>query len=74
MISKNRNYVQVGSFIYLLINFIPLLPSGAFFSDFNITLFMLNFSVMYAVNKKTNIFIQKIDIINKLIVIGPLAQ
>ena len=59
MISKNRNYVQVGSFIYLLINFIPLLPSGAFFSDFNITLFMLNFSVMYAVNKKTNIFYSK---------------
>ena len=59
IISKNRNYVQVGSFIYLLINFIPLLPSGSFFSDFNITLFMLNFSVMYAVNKKTNIFYSK---------------
>ena len=55
----SRNYVQIGSFIYLLINFIPLLPSGSFFSDFNITLFMLNFSIMYAVNKKTNIFYLK---------------
>lgn len=55
----SRNYIQIGSFIYLLINFIPLLPSGSFFSDFNITLFMLNFSIMYAVNKKTNIFCSK---------------
>ena len=55
----SRNYIQIGSFIYLLINFIPLLPSGSFFSDFNITLFMLNFSIMYAVNKKTNIFYSK---------------
>ena len=55
----SRNYVQIGSFIYLLINLIPLLPSGSLFSDFNITLFMLNLSVMYAVNKKTNIFYLK---------------
>ena len=55
----SRNYIQIGSFIYLLINFIPLLPSGSFFSDFNITLFMLNFSLMYGVNKKTNIFYSK---------------
>ena len=51
-----KNYIQVGAFIYLLINFTPILPSGAFFSDFNLTLFMINFSIMYAINKKTNIF------------------
>ena len=55
-IIMSKNYIQIGSFIYLLINFIPLLPSGSFFSDFNLTLFMINFSIMYAVNKKTNIF------------------
>ena len=55
----SRNYIQIGSFIYILINFIPLLPSGSFFSDFNITLFMINFCIMYAVNKKTNIFSSK---------------
>lgn len=55
-IIMSRNYIQIGSFIYLLINFIPLLPSGSFFSQFNITLFMINFCIMYAVNEKTNIF------------------
>ena len=55
----SKNYIQIGSFIYILINFIPLLPSGSFFSDFNITLFMINFCIMYAVNKKTNIFSSK---------------
>ena len=55
----SRNYIQIGSFIYILINFIPLLPSGSFFSDFNITLFMINFCIMYAVNEKTNIFSSK---------------
>ena len=52
----SKNYIQVGAFIYLIINFIPILPSGAFFSDFNLTLFMLNFSIMYAISKDTNIF------------------
>ena len=55
----SRNHIQIGSFIYILVNFIPLLPSGSFFSDFNLTLFMINFSIMYGVNKKTNIFSSK---------------
>ena len=52
----SKNYIQAGAFIYIIINFIPILPSGAFFNDFNLTLFMLNFSIMYAINKETNIF------------------
>lgn len=52
----SKNYIQIGAFIFVLINFTPLLPSGSFFSDFNITLFWLNFSLMFACNKKTNIF------------------
>ena len=44
-----------------------MIPSGAFFSDFNITFFMLNLSLMYAVSDKTNIFKDKINS-------GPLAQ
>ena len=58
-IIDGRNYIQVGSMVFLLINFVPLLPSGAFFNNFNITLFMINFSLMYAVNKETNIFQKK---------------
>ena len=58
-IIDSRNYVQAGCLVFLLINFIPLLPSGAFFNNFNLTLFMINFSLMYAVNKETNIFKKK---------------
>ena len=52
----SRNYVQIGAFIFVLINFTPILPSGSFFSDFNMTLFWINFSIMFACSKKTNIF------------------
>jgi len=58
-IIHSRNYIQAGCLVFLIINFIPLLPSGAFFSNFSITLFMINFSLMYAVNKETNIFSKK---------------
>ena len=53
----SKNYLQMGCFIYLLVNFTPMLPSGSFFNDFNITLFWINFSIMFACNKKTNIFL-----------------
>ena len=55
-IIDSRNYIQAGCLVFLLINFVPILPSGSFFNNFNITLFMINFSLMYAVNKETNIF------------------
>ena len=67
-IIQSKNYIQIGAFIYILINFIPIIPSGSFFSDFNITFFMLNLSLMYALDNKTNIFgVQQIKS-------GPLAQ
>ena len=56
IILLNKNYLQLGCFIYLLIVFIPILPSGSFFNDFNASLFWINFSIMYAANKETNIF------------------
>tara|TARA_B100000242_G_scaffold9386_1_gene6175 strand:+ start:359 stop:1615 length:1257 start_codon:yes stop_codon:yes gene_type:complete len=52
----SKNYIQIGAFVYILTNFIPFIPSGSFFSDFNITFFMINLSIMYAVSDKTNIF------------------
>ncbi len=56
IILRSQNYIQIGSFVYLLSVFLPLLPSGAFFSDFNITFFFINLSILYAINKDTNIF------------------
>ena len=51
-----KNYITYGSLSYLLIVFTPILPSGAFFTDYNISLLFLNLSIMYASSKKLNIF------------------
>ena len=56
IILKSKNYIQLGSFMFLVFSFIPLLPSGSFFGDYNLTLFWINLSLMYSVEKKTNIF------------------
>ena len=58
-IIDSKNYIQAGCLIFLFINFTPVLPSGSFFSNFNITLFMINFSLMYGINKEKNIFQKK---------------
>ena len=55
-ISINRNKLQFASFIYILIVFMPILPSGAFFSDYLLTLFFINFSLLFCVNKNSNLF------------------
>ena len=58
-----RNMIQIGCFSYLLTNFIPILPSGSFFSDFNATLFWINFSIFYASSLETNIYKKYSDFI-----------
>jgi len=55
-INISRNKLQFASFIYILIVFIPILPSGAFFSDNLLTLFFINFSLLFCVNKNSNLF------------------
>ena len=68
-ILKSKNYIQIGSFCFIIFVFTPLLPSGAFFGDFNSTILWLNISIMFACCKKTNIFNYRSSIKN-----GPLAQ
>jgi len=55
-IFKKDNIIPLGSFIYLLITFVPILPSGAFFGDYMLTIFILNLSIFYATNQGLNIF------------------
>lgn len=57
---KNLNYIQIGSGIYLILTFLPLIPSGAFFSDYLITMFILNLGIFYASNPNFNIFKKRI--------------
>lgn len=52
----SKNYIQIGSFCFVVFTFTPLLPSGALFSNFNSIILWLNISIMFAVCKKTNIF------------------
>ena len=52
----SKNYLQLGCLTFLLTSFIPLLPSGAFFADYNLTFFWINLSIMYAVGEKTNVY------------------
>ena len=56
IILNSKNYLQLGCLIFLLTSFIPFLPSGAFFADYNLTIFWVNLSIMYAVGKKTNVY------------------
>ena len=56
LIFISKNYLQLGSLIFLLALFIPFLPSGAFFADYNLTIFWINLSIMYAVGEKTNVY------------------
>ena len=56
IILNSKNYLQLGCLIFLITSFIPFLPSGAFFADYNSTIFWVNLSIMYAVEKKTNIY------------------
>ena len=55
---KNQYHISMGSLIYLIVTFTPLLPGGAFFGDYMLSIFMINLSIFYASNDKLNIFSQ----------------
>ena len=56
MVLKDLNYIQLGSFIFLILTFLPVIPSGSFFNDFSITIFGVNLAIFYASNKRFNKF------------------
>ena len=53
---NSNNSLQLGCLIFLITSFIPFLPSGAFFTDYNLTIFWINLSIMYSIEKKTNVY------------------
>ena len=57
IVLNSKNYLQLGCLIFLTTSFIPILPSGAFFADYNLTIFWINLSLLYSVGKKTNIYL-----------------
>lgn len=50
---RNNNLIHLGSIIFIILTFLPLLPSGSFFTSFNATIFWLNFSIMIFFNLKS---------------------
>ena len=53
---RGKNYIKIGSLTYLTLVFLPIIPSGAFFTDFVLTLFAINLAIFYATDNKLNIF------------------
>ena len=53
---REKNYIKIGSLIYLILVFTPIIPSGAFFTDHVLTLFAINLAIFYASDKRLNIF------------------
>ena len=56
VLKNSRNYISLGALLFAMSNFLPLIPSGSFFSDKNLTMFFINFSIIYASTKSLNIF------------------
>ena len=69
---RKLNYIKLGSLLYLCFTFMPILPSGAFFGNFLITIFAINLSIFYASDIDSNIFRYRFD--NQIKKKGPLAQ
>ena len=46
--SKTGDLIHLSSILFVLTSFIPLLPTGGFFSTFNGTIFWINFSFVHA--------------------------
>mgnify|MGYP005994526615 CR=1 FL=1 len=57
---REKNYVKIGSLIYLIFVFTPIIPSGAFFSAYPLTIFAINLSIFYASDENMNVFKNKI--------------
>ena len=47
-----QNKIHLGALIYLVLTFLPILPSGSFFGNFNSTFFWINIAIMLAFEKK----------------------
>jgi O-antigen ligase len=51
---KTGDLIHLSSILFVLTFFIPLLPTGSFFSTFNGTIFWINFSLVHAFLNKPN--------------------
>ncbi len=51
----NRNLYHLSGILFIFATFLPLLPSGSFFTTFGATIFWINFSIIESFNKNYKI-------------------
>jgi len=49
---KKKNLIQLGAILFVTTTFMPLIPSGSFFTSFDATIFWFNYAVMLSYNKE----------------------
>ena len=49
--SKKNNLIHIGATLFVASTFIPIIPSGSFFTSFDATIFWFNYGVMLSYNK-----------------------
>ena len=49
---KNKNLIHLASILFIVAQFLPLIPSGSFFTSWGATIFWLNFSILIFYNNK----------------------
>ena len=49
--NKKQNLIQLGAILFIASTFMPLIPSGSFFTSFNATIFWFNYAIMLSYNK-----------------------
>jgi hypothetical protein len=49
--NKKQNPIQLGAILFVTSTFIPLIPSGSFFTSFDATIFWFNYAIMLSYNK-----------------------
>lgn len=47
---KNKNLYQLSGILFIIISFMPLIPSGSFFTTYGAAIFWLNFSIIDSFN------------------------
>ena len=50
----NKNSIHLASILFVFAQFLPVIPSGSFFTSWGSTIFWLNFSILIFYNNKSN--------------------
>jgi hypothetical protein len=50
----NKNSIHLASILFVFAQFLPVIPSGSFFTTWSSTIFWLNFSILIFYNNKSN--------------------